>query len=818
MDLNKFKSGDECVFIDKSEGLGVVIYVQGNIVSADKNDVTLEVTDSGTLIGPGYMVPYDPGYIKGSVIRIIDDVDHDLLSPEQFAKLREDYEVVPQGTIQDDPEPPAPVDDKEYEEGEDPFDPRPASQRTETEDEVEEGSPDFETEGLYLTANLSSWQGIIWPKGFPQDWMEQVYKELPTGVAWERGGEPVLRMPGRKGPGLAPDMKIDLEKEFNEASKKAEEAAKKMNEAEAALEEAEKAGNKDAVAEKEKDKKDATHAFEEAKNKFLAVKKRIGEEGGWVRPPDETTYERLPGRHGPQDIASGKAGLRQAVKHLSDQYKKTLDLVDTVDDSAKRADQYQKELDLILRLRRKQLVDKSENPKDPHYVIEEGGRGVDTPRVLNLLKKLKEKELRKKPYLFSISRERDAAGNVIPSERDRVVGGAPSTALFESKVGGPISFFDLSPEEVDLLVKQEVEKSGPMDSAEVAKLAQEYAKEYKEHIQRYTEWKDLSEEIQKYLRSKHSLTVSQEQATRLDKEIFQRGNKTITAKGRDTDSGEIRELTLPVQTIFDEVVHPITENYEKRVKYLQYLQSGRKNMLAKNKGELRRLLVEEKEEGTTPIDETHYKDALISLFKNYAEREHLPPDKIPSRYRVHHGLPAAEEKNKELKDLGSQETELTGEYSQLQNVLQKAFGAFEKASEDLELFQEDMVYLKDKEPGVVSSGLLGTIEDLNQLVDQIKTLVGQREFADKFPERGDEAQVKTISEKLKETVSQLNSLRVEGGVKKYAARLVDILADLRRAATSYESAARSVSEKMFQISLTLQEIRDKKYDVAEEIK
>lgn len=817
MDLNTLKPGNEVYFIDKSEGPGVVIYVQGTIVAVGNDEATLEVTDSGTLIAPGYMVPYDPEYVKGSVIRITDDADFDIISPDQFSRLREEYEVIPKGTVVNDPEPPA---EKEVLEDAD------DEEKEVTREEIEEGSPDIEEEeGLNLVANLKSWQGVEWPKGFPQDWMEQVYKDLPTGAAWDVGGQPAVAIPGDKGPGIPPDTKVDLEKEFNEASKKATEAAKKMDDAAAELAKAEEEGDAAVVEEKAKAKKEAEKAFETAKKTFLEVQKRIAGEGGtWVRPPDETTYERIPGRHAPRDVAFGKLGLRQAVKQLSDNYKKTLALVDNVSDTEKRVDQYQKELDLILRLRKKQLVDKSRNPDDPHYEVEEGTKGTYVPsRVLNLLKKLKEKELKKKPYLFALEREKDDAGNLSPSERDRIVDTSVSTKVFEDKVGGKPTFFDLPPEEVDMLIKQEVEKNGPMDSKEVAARAQEYAKEYKEYLQQHTEWKDLSDEIQKYLRAKHSLVVSREQSGRLEKEIYQKGTKSLVARGRDVHSGDVREISIPVQTIFDEVVHPIVENYEKRVKYLQFLQNGRKNSLAKQKAELRRMLVEKDEESgrVEPIDESKYKDALIELFRKYAKYSHdaSTPEKIPARYRVHHGLPALQEKNEELQKLNATEADLIGRRKKLEENVQAVYAPFGKSSDDLELFKDDIEYLKKTE--VVGGGFLGTIEEVERLVGQIKRLVSQREFVRKFPEKGDVNQVKELSEAIRAAIDELNSHKLnmtEDVPRKYYGQLLTILTNLRKAANAYEASAKSLEDKISQINLKLEDIRDSKEKVTEEIK
>lgn len=816
MDLNTFKSGQEAYFIDKSEGPGVVIYVQGTIVGVGKADATLEVTDSGTLIAPGYIVPYDPEYTKGSVIRITDDADFDILSPDEFSRLREEYEVVPKGTVIDDPEPPAIAEEVPEDEN---------GEKEVTRDEVEEGAPVVgdEEDGLYLTASLKSWKGIAWPKGFPQDWMDQVYKDLPTGAAWDVGGEPAVGIPGGKGPGIPPDAKADLEKEFNDASKRAQEAAKKMDNSEVELSTARQSGNIAAIAEKEKAKKEAAKAFEDAKREFFEVKKKIGgEEGKWVRPPDEATYERIPGRHAPRDISFGKMGLRQAVKQLSDNYKKTLDLVENVGEAELRADQYQRELDLILRLRKKQLVDKSENPNDPYFTIEEGEKGTRDPsRILNLLKKLKEKELKKKPYLFSLERTKDKSGHISPSERDRVLGTSTTAEVFEDKIGAEPTFFDLPPEEVDMLIKREVEKNGPMDSKEVAARAQEYAKEYKDFLQRYTEWKDISEEIQKYLRAKHSLAVSDEQSDRLEKEIYQKSARTIVVKGRDTHSGELKEMALAVQDIFDEVVHPIVKNYNSRVKYLQFLQNGRKNALAKQKGELRRMLVEKKEEEVKPIDESKYKDAIISLFRRYAKYSHESDtaEKIPSRFRVHHGLPSLEEKNKELKDLEVEELELNVQRKKLEETLHKTYAPYEKAADDLELFKMDMHYLKETE--VVDSGVLGTIEDLEGIVTRIRKLISQREFVGKFPTEGNIGQIGEISAGTRAAITELDMYRpslTSQFPKKHYSKLLAVLADLRKSSNAYETTAKSIEEKRAQINLKLEKIREKRDHITEEIK
>lgn len=800
MELNNVKSGQEIYFIDKSEGPGVVIYIHGTAVDVGSTDATLEITDSGTLIAPGYLAPYEPEYKVGSLIKLSPE-DGEFLSATEFSKLKEQYQLVPSG--EEDEEVPLQQEEKE---DTDVLEPTPEEEREVTPEEIEEGTPEYELEGLYLSASLKSWAtsvGVTWPKGFPQDWMSQVYDDLPEGEAEKTpSGEPIVGVPGTKGPGVPPDFKesVEIEKEYDDASKKVQEARDQ-------LDAAEKDEDLTAI-----DKGEA--AVKDAVKKFLAVKERA--QKLWKRPPEEVIYEQVPGSRAPYSLSHGRAGLRQELKQLFDNYQKTLSLIDNVEESEKRVDNSQKELDLLLSLRRKQLVDKSHGKGIPHYVLEPTKASpYPTHRVPVLLKKLKYNELKAKPYLWT--RE----------DRDKMVDQSEAAAIFADRVGGQLSFFDLPSEEIDQYVKKEVEKNGPMAPEEVARRAWKYANEYKNLISERMGWKDMGTEIQKYFRFKHSLVISKERADRIEDEIYKKETKSIDAKGRDVESGVIREVVVPVQELFDNVVHKILKDYEKRVQWLQFLQTGRKAALAKQKGDLRRMLVEEKEEKgkkeVLPIDDEKYKDAIVEIFRKYAKFSHEKgtTEKIPSRFRIHHGLPAYEEKSKELAGKKAEEAQIEGQIKSLENELRTVYAPYKKADEDLMLFQEDVGRISD--PNIAQEDVQNALETSKQISDKIKQMISQREFIHRFYKNreGWQEKVKNISENIQKSINTLEEQRSaifkSEFPKRIQGKIFDYDRKLKMALHEYQSAAHDVEEKMDVLYSKLEKIRGEKSKITDEI-
>jgi len=464
VDLETLSPGQEVYYIDKSEGPGVLIYIRGVVVTSESSEVTLEVADSGVLTAPGYLTPYDPSYAPGSLVAVNLDSYRSLVSSEDFSKLREEYESIPS----DDENQPAASPPAVFDEVDD-------SEKDEepTREDIEEGSPDLEEEdGLYLVGSLTSWANsaeIAWPVGFPQEWMERIYQDLPEGTApVGPNGSPDVSVPGGKGPGVPPKLREseDLEKDYEAASEKVHQAAKAVQEAENRLKSADTENQSALEAALIHEK----NLFQEAKDSFLEIKKKY--QTSLVRPPGEA-FEQVPGRHMPRSLAYGRAGLRQELKQLSSNYKATEELLKDTLSRDNSIEECQKEIDLIKDLGKIGAGDGNINGED------------SAKPILNKLRRLKYQELKSKPYLWA------------PEERDKLASTTTgSEQLFNDRVGESRSFFDLPLEEVDQYIAQMAESHGRMPPEEVARRAWKYANDFQEVVKSWIESGSFSKRMQ----------------------------------------------------------------------------------------------------------------------------------------------------------------------------------------------------------------------------------------------------------------------------------------------------------------------------------
>jgi len=235
------------------------------------------------------------------------------------------------------------------------------------------------------------------------------------------------------------------------------------------------------------------------------------------------------------------------------------------------------------------------------------------------------------------------------------------------------------------------------------------------------------------------------------------------------------------------------------------------------------MLTQEEEKKSVLIDDSQFKDALISLFSFYDQRTHggEGSGKIPSRYKVQHGPLALKEKSTELAELQRDEKLMLSQLGSLEGNLREPYGAFERIEGDLDLFKDDMVYVQSKDETVAKSGILGNIEGLEQCISQIKKMMGQREFLRKFPSKGTINQVGELSNNIRSIINSLMEHKLSATStipKKYSIKFLEILTHLKRTLGAYENIAKSVEAKMTQINLKLEALRDKKDKLAEEIK
>ena len=808
MDLETIKPGSRVYFVDTSEGPdkgpGVVIYVQGTVVASEGTSVTLAVTNSGTLIAPGYVAPYEPGYGEGDVLRVEADRYHTFLSEKEFSQLKESYEVIPEAEKPDKPQ-----YDKEEKPDVDPLDVGPEDAREETREEIEEGTPldDADDEGLYLEADLKSWShsaGITWPKGFPQPWMDQVYDDLPEGVSESSGGEPVVNIP--EGKGLIPpdlDKAERLEKAFEEAGATLQQASNEFDAARAKWLEMEEAKSEDVRAFRLlKNKK--LEALENAKRKYLKTKEHLqnvwlGRGIGEELPPEQRgkSFEQGPKRRGPTEGGSfGRAYLRQQLKQLSDQYKDTEKLASDYQHMEDMSRKTQRELKLMLSLRKKKFEGKSIVPNT---------RIPERPKtILRQLKNLKYHELKEKPYLWNKKQRAEVTREANSSD-------AGFANQFKKKVGGERHFFDLTPEEVDHYMAISVEADGPMPKEEVDKRAKEYAEEFARITNQRMLWKDLPTEITNYISDKYNIGISKERANRLSKEIFDRSIKQIDAKGYDNDSGEIVSKTLPTLELIGNVVRKITAEFDRRVRWLKFLQDNREEMLLQEKKKLRRALVNKDENSEKIIDDQQYKEAIIKRFSEAARRSNKSDtaEKIPSRYRVEHGLPMYREKKQELAKITEQENALKKKKEELQQQLHTASVPYIEADDALKLKLEDI-------------GLPQGVALYNSIDDQIRELIKKREvLRNFFKGRADwEKGVDDASANIEKSIANLRAEldKVVVGFTPEEQNKIKKHVNIARAEEQrYNKAARAIEAQMDAVRTELDKIYDRKGEIIEEI-
>jgi hypothetical protein len=807
VDLETIKPGSKVYFIDTSEGPdkgpGVVIYVQGTVVASEGPSVTLAVTNSGTLIAPGYVAPYEPGYGEGDILKVEADRYHSFLSPKEFSELKESYEVIPETE-----KPDVPQYDKEEKPEVDPLSLEPEDAREETREEIEEGTPvDEDEEGLYLEADLKSWShsvGITWPKGFPQPWMDQVYDDLPEGVSESSGGEPVVNIPEGKGlipPDLAKSERI--EEAFEAASKAVEKAANELDAARERLDTAEATGGEDAKSIR-KLWKSKVDALETAKQRYLKTKEHLqnvwlGRGIGENVPAEQKgkSFEQGPKRRGPTEGGSfGRAYLRQQLKQLSDQYKDTEKLASDYQHMQDTSRQTNRELKLMLNLRKKKFEGESIVPNT---------RVPEKPKiVLKQLKNFKYNELKNKPFLWD-KRQRDE----VTREANNADNGVATQ--FKKKVGGERTFFDLTPEEINHYMTMAVENEGPMSKEAVESRAREYAEEFAQLTHKRMLWRDLPTEITNYISDKYNISISKERATRLSKEIFDRGVRQVEAKGHDNDSGEIVSKVLPTLELIGNVVRKITAEFDRRVRWLKFLQDNRDEMLLQEKKKLRRALVNKDEKSENIIDDQQYKEAIIKRFSEAAKRSNKSDtaEKIPSRYRVEHGLPMYREKKTELANVVAQEKALKKKKEELQYWLHEAATPYLEADAALRLKLEDI--------GLPQGAAL-----YNNIDSQIKELIKKREvLRNFFKGRADwEKGVDDASANIEKSIANLEAEKTKvilGFTPEEQTKIKKDVDTMQEALKKYNRTARSLEEEIDAVRTKLDEVYDRKGELVAEV-
>lgn len=186
--------GDEAIFLDS-----IREYVKGKVIAKTEESVTLEVMEVGNInsdeslltdIKPGEQVTLK--FTSGSFIKQ-DDLDR----MKESGSVTE-TPVEPEVGSTDEPEAVKEDDDADNKDISD-----LAEERGGGEEDVEEGSPDMPSHEDELSKQASlNLVKIVWPKGYPEPWMEALYERMEPGVAALPSGgghKGLIPYPGRHG-------------------------------------------------------------------------------------------------------------------------------------------------------------------------------------------------------------------------------------------------------------------------------------------------------------------------------------------------------------------------------------------------------------------------------------------------------------------------------------------------------------------------------------------------------------------------------------------------------------------------------------------
>lgn len=601
MELNNLKIGQEIYYVDASES-GDIRYTHGIIVEKIGERVTLEVRDSGSFFSVGFIPSLSgPAYTPGDKITLRKNPSFLILSPEEFKQYRRSVESLP--SLSDIPLPQEREEESAGEVGVIPaLDPG-------EEVSPEEGSPDYEIdddeEGLHLKAKIQVVAeslddvNIIWPKGFPEPWMNDVFNALEkTNIGIGPGGEPAVASPGGKG--LVPRESLALQKKVESLGQEQKELINAVNKLQEQLDTAEadlvvlkdKNESPENISSKQKEVESLRSAVSE-KNKTLSdvtQRRKLAQEEytkSLMRHPEEATYSKVPGGHRSRDLASGRVALTNELKAESEKYKKTLEDFEQLKKLQKTYNDSAKELDLILGIRKKKLVDRNRGlSAEPEWTLETDPYAHrHEGEALKELTDLKFQFIKNLPYFW----DRKEYQSDFPLKEIEADSGA--SRLFESKMGkADRAFYDLIPEELELMARQwaaahPVEET--LSEKQVADRAHDFAEDYRKHIIKEIHFKDIIKPLQDYIADRYDLAISDKTAKEIDRLLTTRP-AVLTITGRNINTGKEEKVKIPSEELRVNVKKPLSQPFENRVMWLRSIQDGRKKAIEERKEKLRR--------------------------------------------------------------------------------------------------------------------------------------------------------------------------------------------------------------------------------------
>lgn len=647
MNLQEIKPGADVYYVNKTEGPGQITYVHGIALEAEGDSITLQVVGSGFLFAPGHSPLFRSTPEKGTILRFTSGPGRLVYTPEEFSTFKKSFESMASSI--EPLEEKVPVFEEESEEEE----------KEPSREEIEEGSPSFDEDGgISKKASLSD-ASLMWPKGFSpkeQHWMEDIYNSLPEGASETTpAGEPIIMVPGDKGLGVPPDFSksVKLKEEFEAVGAKVQEIAKNLKEAESSEKSQEEVDRLSTELSAEKDR-------------YLDIQKQLAAVLQKSRPEGES-FTAVPGRRGPTGQQFGKAGLLLELGELSNKYKEFQKLKTDIAEKADQTDRGREEINLLFNYGKEKLL--GDNPEE-------------AADALDKLQKLKFEELKDLPFFWDEGDRSDVL------DMQKLVGAtgkdAPAT-VFQEYMGknAERSFFDLSPEELEILSKQIAETS-PLSAEEVSRRAEKFSQDYKKFIEEQIGSESLSKSIQQYMQAEHDLTISDATASHLAKKALERGI-SVNVDGVNGE-GKSSNVRVSSEELRKNVIQKFVKNFKNRILWLKRLQDGRKLNLAREKAHY-------KKDKDTVGDERVWKDSIVSTFLNYKKHAGVS-EEIPNRYRLFHGYLPYKEKVKQLHDKQEEIKNLKSDMDKLKEGSPEEITALhdkmEKAEKEIYAIEEEL--------------------------------------------------------------------------------------------------------------------------------
>ena len=685
MNQDDLKPGTEVYCIDKSEGLGHIEFIRGTVRNLTDSSILLDVESSGVLSAPGYEPLFDVAPPKvGDILTVDADETHLILSPEEFRNYRRDVERLPTTSVTPSEKMETGlslnqlIEEREKQRGKKQQELAREQEEEEKQEEerqlsipVEEGTPEFESDLEKIASLASTTRDIEWPRGFSpkeQHWMEEIYESLPSGTSETTPeGEPVVAIPGGKGPGVPPDFSevVRLREREETIGKEVKTVTDRLQEAEQLLSKADPESEE--AKQLQKKVKGYTAALSQVKDTYLKVRRQLAEVLYQSRPEGES-FTQVPGNHAPRGEQRGKAGLRVELRQLANNYANVSKLVETLHDKEEQVQKGQEEINLLLEYGKQKLRES--------YGLS-GGPSLD--KILDRLQKLKYDEFKRLPYFWD---EKERSSALEMQEHAETPGRDDPAEVFQEYAGkgNKRTFFDLTPEELAILSKQIAETS-PLSVKDVESRVQKFAEDYKQFVKSRMNWGSLGTEIQKYLKDKHGLSISSEVANQLARRVRDKG-AILNVEGLNEDGQEVK-VKVPTGELRKQVSQ-FTEDFKNRIKWLKRLEDGRKLNLSREKARIRK---------EYKGDEKLWKEAIVRLFRKY-EKE-AGSNITPGKHRLFQGYKPTEDKIKQLDAKRSEEKALEAEISKLE---QERSALYDKpdATEELRANREQIEQLIDK--------------------------------------------------------------------------------------------------------------------------